>query len=52
MSILVLGATGNVGPHVVCELSALGETPRVLVRDAERARDLSRRRRRGASPAT
>ncbi len=40
MSVLVLGATGNVGPHVVSELTALGESPRVLVRDAARARTL------------
>ena len=40
MSVLVLGGTGNVGPHVVSELRALGETPRVLVRDAARAREL------------
>lgn len=38
MSVLVLGATGNLGPHVVSELSSLGKTPRVLVRDADRAR--------------
>ncbi len=40
MSVLVLGATGNVGPHVVSELTALGERPRVLVRDAARARNV------------
>ena len=40
MTILVLGATGNVGPHVVSSLTALGEAPRVLVRDADRARTL------------
>ena len=40
MAILVLGATGNVGPHVVSSLTALGVTPRVLVRDADRARTL------------
>lgn len=40
MSVLVLGATGNVGPHVVSELTAVGERPRVLVRDAARARSL------------
>jgi uncharacterized protein YbjT (DUF2867 family) len=38
MSVLVLGATGNIGPHVVRELVALGESPRVLVRDGDRAR--------------
>ncbi|GAA1942580.1 SDR family oxidoreductase [Microbacterium deminutum] len=40
MPVLVLGATGNVGPHVVNELDALGESVRVLVRDAGRARAL------------
>ncbi|MEJ3406086.1 NmrA family NAD(P)-binding protein [Rathayibacter sp. YIM 133350] len=40
MSVLVLGATGNVGPHVVAELRAIGSTPRVLVRDGDRARAL------------
>jgi len=35
-----MGATGNIGPHVVRELAALGETPRVLVRDEEKARTL------------
>ncbi len=35
---LILGATGNVGPHVVSELAAVGERPRVLVRDGDRAR--------------
>ena len=40
MAVLVLGATGNIGPHVVAELAALGERPRVLVRDAARARSL------------
>lgn len=40
MTTLVLGATGNVGPHVVSELIALGERPRVLVRDAARARTM------------
>ena len=38
MPVLVLGATGNVGPHVVSALTALGERPRVLVRDGKRAR--------------
>lgn len=40
MSVLVLGATGNVGPHVVSELTSLGADPRVLVRDAARARTM------------
>ena len=38
MSVLVLGATGNIGPHVVSALSETGLETRVLVRDAERAR--------------
>lgn len=33
MTTLVLGATGHVGPHVVCALRALGERVRALVRD-------------------
>jgi uncharacterized protein YbjT (DUF2867 family) len=38
MSVLVLGATGNVGPHVVSALHQLGvQRPRVVVRDAARA---------------
>jgi len=40
MPALVLGATGNVGPPVVAELVAVGERPRVLVRDGDRAREL------------
>jgi uncharacterized protein YbjT (DUF2867 family) len=40
MSALILGATGNVGPHVVAELVAAGQTPRVMVRDADHARAL------------
>ncbi|GAB2832315.1 NmrA family NAD(P)-binding protein [Microbacterium insulae] len=40
MSILVLGATGNIGPHVVSEVLARGGRPRVLVRDADRAQAL------------
>ena len=40
MSVLVLGATGNVGPHVVSGLIALGDRPRVMVRDAARARSM------------
>lgn len=40
MPVLVLGATGNVGPHVVSELTVLDERPRVLVRDADRARTI------------
>lgn len=38
MSALILGATGNVGPHVVSELVSAGEAPRIMVRDAGRAR--------------
>lgn len=38
MTVLVVGATGTVGPHVVRALTALGRPPRVLARDAERAR--------------
>ncbi|WP_223693545.1 NAD(P)H-binding protein [Leifsonia poae] len=40
MTALILGATGNVGPHVVSELLRSGEEPRVLVRDEARARQL------------
>lgn len=38
MTVLVVGATGTVGPHVVRALTALGRPARVLARDAERAR--------------
>lgn len=38
MSALILGATGNIGPHVVSELVAGGERPRVLARDEDKAR--------------
>ena len=38
--ILVVGATGNVGAHVVRRLVAMGERPRALVRDPDKARDL------------
>ena len=37
--ILVVGATGNVGAHVVRRLVAMGERPRALVRDPDKARD-------------
>lgn len=37
MSVLVFGATGNVGQHVVAELAASGTPTRVVTRDAERA---------------
>ncbi|MHA7987393.1 NmrA family NAD(P)-binding protein [Rathayibacter sp. CAU 1779] len=40
MSTLILGATGNIGPHVVSELLVAGETPRVLARDAAKAREV------------
>ncbi len=40
MPALILGAIGNVGPHVVTELVATGGRPRVLVRDGDRAREL------------
>jgi uncharacterized protein YbjT (DUF2867 family) len=36
--ILVTGATGTVGTEVVRQLVACGERPRILVRDADRAR--------------
>ncbi len=38
MSVLVLGSTGNVGPHVVSSLIGDGADVRVLARDAGRAR--------------
>ena len=38
MTALVLGATGNVGPHVVSALLARGTPTRVMTRDAGRAR--------------
>jgi uncharacterized protein YbjT (DUF2867 family) len=37
MTILVLGATGHVGPHVVSALRALGQPVRALVRDPDAA---------------
>ena len=37
MTTLVLGSTGNAGPHVVSALRARGEQVRVLVRDPARA---------------
>ena len=40
MTVLVLGATGNVGPHVVAALNAAGSIPNVLVRDGDRAQKL------------
>ncbi|GLI26940.1 hypothetical protein ARHIZOSPH14_11820 [Agromyces rhizosphaerae] len=40
MSVLILGATGNVGRHVVTELVAAGRPPRVLARDVQRAREV------------
>ncbi len=44
MSVLLLGATGTVGPHVVNGLLDRGEQPRVLTRNAAHAR--------GVLPAT
>ncbi|AHH18583.1 Nmr family protein [Nocardia nova SH22a] len=38
MAVLVLGATGNIGPHVVRGLVERGAAVRVLTRDAGRAR--------------
>lgn len=40
MTILVLGATGNIGPHVVRSLIEQGADVRVLTRDAKRASTL------------
>ena len=40
MNVLVLGATGNVGPHVVSALHSAGVTPSVLVRNGVTAREL------------
>jgi uncharacterized protein YbjT (DUF2867 family) len=40
MTVLVLGATGTVGPHVVANLSSRGADLRVLTRNAARARDI------------
>jgi uncharacterized protein YbjT (DUF2867 family) len=37
MSVLLLGATGRVGPHVARELAARGVAVRALVRDPQRA---------------
>ena len=39
MTVLVLGSTGNVGPYVVESLVAQGTPVRVLVRNAEKARE-------------
>ena len=38
MTVLVVGATGTVGPHVVRTLAARGSSARVLARDAGHAR--------------
>ena len=38
MTVLVMGATGNVGRHVVSALAAQGTATRVITRDASRAR--------------
>jgi len=40
MTVLVLGSTGNVGPHVVEALLARGSRTRVIVRNGEKAREL------------
>jgi NAD(P)H dehydrogenase (quinone) len=40
MTTLLIGATGNVGPHVVSALLERGASPRVLTRHAERAAGL------------
>ena len=40
MTVLVLGPTGRLGPHVVSALVRRGEPVRALVRDVERARTL------------
>jgi NAD(P)H dehydrogenase (quinone) len=40
MSVLVIGGTGTVGPHVVRSLLARGAKTRVLTRDPDRARRL------------
>ncbi|TCK21452.1 NAD(P)H-binding protein [Pseudonocardia endophytica] len=40
MGVLVLGATGTVGPHVVTALLGRGAGPRVLTRNAARARTI------------
>lgn len=40
MTILVIGATGHVGQHVSRQLIAAGDTPRVLLRDVEKIRNL------------
>ena len=40
MTVLVLGATGTIGPHVVAALRARNAPTRVLTRNAARARDI------------
>lgn len=40
MTVLVLGATGTVGPHVVRTLRGRGSDVRVIVRNADKARSL------------
>jgi NAD(P)H dehydrogenase (quinone) len=40
MTVLVIGATGTVGPHVVAALAAQATPVRVLARDGDRARSL------------
>jgi uncharacterized protein YbjT (DUF2867 family) len=40
-SILIIGATGNVGPRVIRQLAAAGVKPRALVRNAENGKPLA-----------
>jgi uncharacterized protein YbjT (DUF2867 family) len=40
MTVVVVGATGNIGRHVVAGLAAKGEEVRALTRDAARAREV------------
>ena len=40
MPVLVLGSTGNVGPHVVAELARAGTQARVITRDAAHAAEI------------
>ncbi|HWD02875.1 MAG TPA: NmrA family NAD(P)-binding protein [Amycolatopsis sp.] len=40
MTVLVLGATGTIGPHVVAGLRARGAATRVLTRNSSRAREI------------
>ncbi|MCU1404371.1 MAG: NAD-dependent dehydratase, partial [Glaciihabitans sp.] len=40
LTVLVVGATGSIGRHVVAEAVRQGHTVRALVRSASKARDL------------